>query len=129
MGKWTRRAFITTGVLAGGGVLFGVAMRPGNLADGLQSVMAGDGETLVHAFVKIDTDNTITVIAPHSELGQGAQTALAQMLADELDADWEKIRIEEAPAIAEYSTYALGRGVLLAGVDLPSFVVPTVEGV
>ncbi|MEM9199073.1 MAG: molybdopterin cofactor-binding domain-containing protein, partial [Pseudomonadota bacterium] len=42
---------------------------------------------------------------------------------------WEKIRIEEAPAIAEYSTYALGRGVLLAGVDLPSFVVPTVDGV
>ncbi|MEM8729721.1 MAG: molybdopterin cofactor-binding domain-containing protein [Pseudomonadota bacterium] len=129
MGKWTRRAFITAGVLVGGGAIFGVAMRPGNLALGLQDSVADGDETLVHSFVKIDADNVITAITPHAELGQGAQTALAQMLAEELDADWDKVRIEEAPAMKEYAAASIGRGILLAGVDLPGFVVPTVEGV
>ncbi|MEM9105335.1 MAG: molybdopterin cofactor-binding domain-containing protein [Pseudomonadota bacterium] len=129
MKKWTRRGFIAAGVVAGGGILVGVALRPGNLADDLQETMATDGETLVHAYVKIDAQNMVTAIVPHSELGQGAQTALAQMLAEELDADWEKVRFEEAPAIGEYGGYAIGRGVLLEGVDLPSFLVPSVEGV
>ena len=129
MKKWTRRAFVTAGVVAGGGILVGVAMRPGNLADDLQDIVAGDDETLVHAFVKIDKDNVVTAIVPHGEMGQGAQTALAQMLAEELDADWERVRFEEAPAVAEYSTYTLGRGLILNGVDLPDFVVPTFDGV
>ena len=129
MKKWTRRAFISAGVVAGGGILVGVAMRPGNLADDLQDIVAGDGETLVHAFIKIDKDNVVTAIVPHGEMGQGAQTALAQMLAEELDADWERVQFEEAPAVAEYSTYTLGRGLILNGVDLPGFVVPTFDGV
>lgn len=129
MNKWTRRAFISAGVIAGGGILVGVAMRPGNLADGLEEIVAEDGETLVHAFVKIDQDNVVTAVVPHAELGQGAQTALAQMLAEELDADWERVRFEEAPAMAEYSTYTLGRGLILSGVDLPGFVVPTFDGI
>jgi isoquinoline 1-oxidoreductase subunit beta len=40
----------------------------------------------------------VTVYSPHVELGQGAHTSLAQMLADELDADWTKVRVEQAPA-------------------------------
>ena len=128
MGKWTRRAFITAGVIAGGGILVGVAVRPGNLADDLQEHVAGDGETLVHAFVKIDENNVVTAIVPHAELGQGAQTALAQMLADELDADWNLVRVEEAPAMGEYTLYSLGRGLVLNGMDLPGIVAPSVEG-
>ncbi|MEO1657782.1 MAG: molybdopterin cofactor-binding domain-containing protein [Pseudomonadota bacterium] len=129
MGKWTRRAFISAGVMAGGGILVGVAIRPGNLADQVEDEVAGEGETLVHAYVKIDQDNVVTAIVPHSEMGQGAQTALAQMLADELDADWSKVRVEEAPARAEYSHYSIGRGYLLGGAELPSVIVPTFEGV
>lgn len=129
MNKWTRRGFIAAGVVAGGGILVGVALRPGNLAGGLQDRVATEGETLVHAYVKIDADNVVTAIIPHSELGQGAQTALAQMLAEELDADWEKVRFEEAPAIGEYGSYTMGRGYLFKDIDLPGFIVPTVEGV
>ncbi|MEQ3710469.1 molybdopterin cofactor-binding domain-containing protein, partial [Tateyamaria sp.] len=129
MNKWTRRAFISAGVVVGGGILVGVAMRPGNRIAGLQDAVAGDGETLVHAFIKIDQDNIVTVISPHSEMGQGAQTALAQMAAEELDADWEKVRIEEAPALGDYSTYTLGRGYLLKDVPLPGAVIPTIDGV
>ncbi len=129
MNKWTRRAFISAGVVVGGGILVGVAMRPGNRAAGLQDAVAGDGETLVHAYIKIDNDNVVTVISPHSEMGQGAQTALAQMAAEELDADWEKVRIEEAPAMGEYAAYAMGRGYLLKDVPLPGAVIPTIDGV
>jgi isoquinoline 1-oxidoreductase beta subunit len=128
MGKWTRRAFLTTGVIAGGGLIVGVAMRPGNQAGELSDLLGDDGGQLVHAYVRIDSDNTITAMVPHSEMGQGAQTALAQMLAEELDANWNDMRIEEAPAIGAYSHYSLGRKYLLKGINFPDFIVPSVDG-
>ena len=128
MGKWTRRAFLTTGVIAGGGLIVGVAMRPGNQAGEMSDLLGDDGGQFVHAYVRIDRDNTITAMVPHSEMGQGAQTALAQMLAEELDADWNDMRIEEAPAIGAYSHYSLGRKYLLKGINFPDFIVPSVDG-
>ena len=128
MGKWTRRAFLTTGVIAGGGLIVGVAMRPGNQAGELSDLLGDDGGQLVHAYVRIDSDNTITAMVPHSEMGQGAQTALAQMLAEELDADWNDMRIEEAPAIGAYSHYSLGREYFFKGINFPDFIVPSVDG-
>jgi isoquinoline 1-oxidoreductase beta subunit len=129
MNKWTRRAFLTTGVLVGGGVAVGIAIRPGNRAAKLGQHVAGDSETLVHTWVKLDSNNMVTAIVPHAEMGQGVGTALAQMLADELDADWNLVKFEEAPAISEFANYPLGKGMLLAGVDMPEFLVPTVDGV
>ena len=128
MGKWTRRAFLTTGVIAGGGLIVGVAIRPGNQASEMSDLLGDDGGQFVHAYVRIDSDNTITVMVPHSEMGQGAQTALAQMLAEELDADWNNIRIEEAPAIGAYSHYSLGRKYLLKGINFPDVIVPSIDG-
>ena len=128
MNKWTRRAFLSTGVVAGGGLIVGASLRPGNRAQDLQGLVADDGETLVHAYVKIDTDNIVTVIAPHSEMGQGIHTALGQMVADELDADWDLVRIEEAPAISEYANYAVGKGFLFPGAEFPKIIVPSVDG-
>ena len=103
-------------------------MRPGNQAGELSDLLGDDGGQLVHAYVRIDSDNTITAMVPHSEMGQGAQTALAQMLAEELDADWNDMRIEEAPAIGAYSHYSLGRKYLLKGINFPDFIVPSVDG-
>src|ERR1700683_4227947 len=51
-----------------------------------------------NAFVRIAADDTVTVIAKHLEMGQGAYTGLATILAEELDADWAHIRVESAPA-------------------------------
>jgi isoquinoline 1-oxidoreductase beta subunit len=126
--KWTRRAFLSTGVIAGTGLVVGVAMRPGNRAQDLKDLVAGDGETLVHAYVKIDADNVVTAIIPHSEMGQGIHTSLAQMVADELDADWNLVRVEEAPAIGEYANYAVGKGFLFPGAKFPNIIVPSVDG-
>jgi isoquinoline 1-oxidoreductase beta subunit len=62
-----------------------------------------------NAFVRIGVDNSVTVIAKHVELGQGAYTGLATILAEELDADWSLVRVESAPADAKrYANLAFG---------------------
>ncbi|WP_439101344.1 molybdopterin cofactor-binding domain-containing protein [Congregibacter sp.] len=128
MGKWTRRAFITTGVLAGGALAVGVAIRPGHRAPKVAGQVTEEGEVLVSMWVKIDPSNKVTLIAPHSEMGQGAQNALTQMLADELDARWEDTAFMEAPAIDEYANWALGKGYLIGDADIPEALVPTIDG-
>lgn len=59
----------------------------------------GTGATLApNAFVRIGEDGTVTVISKHVEMGQGAYTGLATLVAEELDADWKQIKVEGAPA-------------------------------
>ena len=103
LAKWSRRGFIGAGVLAGGGLLIGIGVRPGNPIGALGPKMAsGAGEQLVNSWVKIDTNNIVTAIVPHCEMGQGAHSVLAQMLADELDAAWDNVRVMQAPADGSY---------------------------
>lgn len=128
MSKLTRRAFIATGIVAGGGLVVGIAMRPGNQVRDLAAKIGEDDGKLVHSYIKIDSDNVVTAIIPHSEMGQGVHTALGQMLAEELNADWDQLKVEEAPAIGEYASYSAGRRYLFAGVDFPNLVIPTVDG-
>ena len=62
-----------------------------------------------NAFVRIGADNTVTVLSKHVEMGQGAYTGLATIVAEELDADWKQVRVEGAPADAKlYSNLAFG---------------------
>lgn len=103
LAKWSRRGFIGAGVLAGGGLLIGIGVRPGNPVGKLGPIVAGgQGEQLVNSWVKIDSDNIVTAIVPHCEMGQGAHSVLGQMLADELDAAWDKVRVMQAPADGNY---------------------------
>lgn len=103
LAKWSRRGFIGAGVLAGGGLLIGVGVRPGNPVGSLSpKVAAGAGEQLINSWVKIDADNIVTAIVPHCEMGQGAHSVLAQMLADELDAAWDQVRVMQAPTDGSY---------------------------
>jgi isoquinoline 1-oxidoreductase beta subunit len=61
------------------------------------------------AFLRIGTDGSVTVIAKHVEMGQGAYTGIATVLAEELDADWTAVRVESAPADAKrYANLAFG---------------------
>ena len=127
-GKWTRRGFIAAGVLAGGGLVVGVAIRPGHRAPRLRPLVAEGEEALLNAWVKIAPDNSVTAIVPHAEMGQGAHSVLAQMLADELDAAWQDVQVQEAPAHEEYANYAMAKGFVLGDVDLPRALVGTVDG-
>src|ERR1700728_166271 len=58
-------------------------------------------ELVPNAFVRIGADDSVTVIAKHLEMGQGSYTGIATVLAEELDADWVRVRVESAPADAK----------------------------
>jgi isoquinoline 1-oxidoreductase beta subunit len=62
-----------------------------------------------NAFLRIGADNTVTVIAKHIEMGQGAYTGIATVVAEELDADWTLVQVESAPAdVKRYANLAFG---------------------
>lgn len=63
--------------------------------------MVGGAKFEANAFVHIGTDNSVTVFAKHLEMGQGTYTGLATILAEELDAAWQQVRVEGAPADAK----------------------------
>ena len=128
MGKWTRRSLIAAGVVSGGIFVVGVAIRPGHRVPKLSPLVQGEEETLINAWVKIDQENNVTAIVPHAEMGQGAQSVLAQMLADEMDVPWEQVKLEQAPAHDEYANYTLGKGFLLGGRKIPGILQGTVDG-
>ncbi len=127
-GKWTRRGFIGVGLIAGSALVVGVAIRPGDRTETLAKYVAGEGEHLVAAWVKIAEDNTITAIIPHGEMGQGIHTALSAMLAEEMDADWNALEIMEAPAEKDYANFPLIMGFLTGGEKPPGFVFDTLNG-
>src|ERR1700722_13027250 len=54
--------------------------------------------TEMNAFLRISTDDSVTVVMKHLEMGQGVYTGLPMILAEELGADWSKIKVEAAPA-------------------------------
>lgn len=89
-------------VLRGGTALtLSVALLPAlpGCADASRGGAAAPFEP--NAFVRITDDGIVTVISKHVELGQGAHTGLATLVAEELDADWSQIRVEDAPADAQ----------------------------
>jgi isoquinoline 1-oxidoreductase beta subunit len=61
-----------------------------------------------NAFLRIGSDDSVTVVLAHSEMGQGIWTGLAMMIAEELDCDWAKVRSEHAPAAPVYGHPAMG---------------------
>ncbi len=109
MGKWTRRAFIGAGALAGGGFVLGVTGAI--FAPSRHSVRSDDAEGTgeLNTWILVTPDNIVTVLVPHCEMGQGAQTALAMMAAEEMDADWNLVSIKEAPALDAYANAYIGR--------------------
>jgi isoquinoline 1-oxidoreductase beta subunit len=120
MKKISRRRFLITSALVGGGVLIGYsATRPSRhrLAN---TELAQRGEHYVTSLLKIEADNTVTVYVPHSEMGQGVHTSLSMMAADELDADWELVKIEQAPAIDLFANGDVIKG-FASEFGVPSF--------
>jgi isoquinoline 1-oxidoreductase beta subunit len=95
MGDFTikRRDFLVGVGVSGLGLAFGLEIKP---AMGVGSDSAGAG--LNTAWVHIAPDDRITIMAPAAEMGQGSMTSLALVVAEELDADWNKVAIEFSPA-------------------------------
>ena len=94
----TRRHFVVASASAAGGLAISVAF-PG-LADaasiGAQAWGPESTPNEVNAFLAIDPDGSILIRSPHQEMGQGAITALPMIVAEELECDWSKVKVEYA---------------------------------
>ncbi len=124
--KISRRRFILASAVAGGGILVGyAATRPSKHRVANNTLATGD-EKFVTNFIKIDPDNDITIYVLHSEMGQGIHTSLAQMAADELDANWEDVKVEQAPALDLYAANDMING-FAEEYGLPGFLKGMVE--
>ena len=91
--KVGRREFLRMGAAAGGGLLVSLYVPLGNLQS--EALAAGDGGVALNAFVHIGTDESVTVVSAHSEMGQGIYTSLPMLLNEELEADWSRIRVKQ----------------------------------
>ncbi|MEQ1676669.1 MAG: molybdopterin cofactor-binding domain-containing protein, partial [Chitinophagaceae bacterium] len=100
----SRRQFLKTTALAGGGLLLSFHMPAFGKGSGIPAAT----NFIPNAFIRIGTDDMVTVIINHSEMGQGSYTSLSQLVADELDADWSKIKVEFAPVDAVYNHPGFG---------------------
>jgi isoquinoline 1-oxidoreductase beta subunit len=113
----TRRQFLRLTTLAGSGLTLGILMPGCGTGPGGAGSGAGAASgPLSMPFLRIAPDNTVTVISKHLEAGQGVWTGLPAIVAEELDASWEQMRVESAPAkVPMYGNLAMGGTVQLTG--------------
>ncbi len=104
----SRRDFLKTSALAGGAVVIAFVVPAANRFAFAQSAQAGAVAFVPNAFLRIAADDTVTVLLAHSEMGQGIWTALPMLIAEELDADWSRVRVEHAPAAPVYAHALFG---------------------
>lgn len=123
----SRRFVIFSGVAAAGGLAVGYALMPFSTVDRAKGMIGKEGATALGAWVRIGNDNSITVIVPHSEMGQGVHTSMPMMLAEELDADWSLVRMEQAPADMAFANASLAREYLRGDMSIPSFMSGTAD--
>jgi isoquinoline 1-oxidoreductase beta subunit len=108
-----RRDFLKTAVTLGGGLLIAAYIPQWNKTSAATLPGATTSVDATHpfapnAFVRIGTDDSVTVIANHSEMGQGVYTSLPMLLAEDLDCDWSKVRVEPAPVDPAYDHTVFG---------------------
>ena len=100
---FSRRTFVKIGVVAGTGLTLGISYKviTGTEAPATEAAFAPN------AFLRIDTDGSITVVVGRSEMGQGVATALPQLVAEELDVAWDQVSFVFAPAHPAYGMFGM----------------------
>jgi isoquinoline 1-oxidoreductase beta subunit len=105
-GGRTRREFITVSAAATGGLL--VAMRTESLAAQMQMPAQNGPATFPLHYVQIDPDDRVLIWSAQPEMGEGTKTSLPMLIAEELDADWTLVRVDDAPLDAKYGGQGVG---------------------
>ena len=106
----SRRVFLKKSALTCTGLMVGLTYEP-------QSGLAAKVENSedLGIWIRISSDGTTTFIIPSSEMGQGVNTSLSMILAEEMEADWQMIKTETAPANSDYSNPESNSGQMTAG--------------
>jgi isoquinoline 1-oxidoreductase subunit beta len=103
----TRRSFLRASALSGAGLV--VAFHVPRKARAAEDVPpAAKGLPPPNAFLRVAPDESVTVLLAHSEMGQGIWTTLAMLVAEELECEWSRVRVEHAPAAPIYAHTAFG---------------------
>ena len=96
-----RRTFLKVSTIAGGSLLVGCSFSSPKLMSTPQA-----SEEELGMWVRIGTDDKITLILPASEMGQQAHTGQAMLVAEELEADWNSIQVVHSPYNSEFNNAA-----------------------
>src|SRR5947209_8564803 len=97
--KVNRRDFVKLASVASAGLVLGLKLDAQN---------ANNDEHPLGAFVQVGTDGTVTIYVSKSDMGQGVRTSLPMIVADEMDADWKKVRIKQADLDKKYGRQGTG---------------------
>jgi len=108
--KVSRRDFIKTGLMVGGGLVLACHVPLGGRA-----AAAAEAAFAPNAFLRIGADGSVTVIVNKSEMGQGVYTSLPMLVAEELACDWKRVRVEAAPVAPEYNHTQFGAIMVTGG--------------
>ncbi|HEY3130270.1 MAG TPA: xanthine dehydrogenase family protein molybdopterin-binding subunit [Acidobacteriota bacterium] len=100
-----RRDFLKTGTAVGGGLLISFCLPELTLARQAGSTKRA---FVPNAFIRIGTNDIVTIIVTKSEMGQGVYTSLPMLIAEELEADWSRIRVESPPVDPAYNHTQFG---------------------
>ncbi len=100
-----RRNFLKAGIAGATGLVIGFYL-PGK--GGVLAAASADAPQVMNAFIQIAPDDKVTILISKSEMGQGVETSLAMLAAEELECDWKRIHTEFAPADKAYFDPAFG---------------------
>ena len=106
MSAISRRDFLRSSLLSGAGLVIAFHVPRKALAAG--PAAPKKQPPTPNAFVRVAPDESVTVLLAHSEMGQGIWTTLAMLIAEELECDWTRMRVEHAPAAPAYAHTAFG---------------------
>jgi isoquinoline 1-oxidoreductase subunit beta len=104
--SWGRRSFITVSLAATGGLM--VAIRTESLGAQMQMPAQTGPLSFPTEYIQIDPDDRVLIWSAQPEMGEGTKTSLPMLIAEELDADWALIRIDDAPLDPKYGGQGVG---------------------
>lgn len=93
--QYNRRSFLKVSSAAGAGLLLQFSWFSALANDASQSIPADNFD--INAFIKMNTDGTVTIFSPNPEIGQNVKTAMPLIVAEEMDVAWASVTVEQAP--------------------------------
>ncbi len=95
--SYNRRSFFKSSILAGGGMMLGFSWLASCVSENKNELTMPEEWFEINSFLKIGENGVVTIMAPNPEFGQGVKTSLPMLVAEELDVDWSKVIVEQAP--------------------------------
>ena len=108
LNKTNRRDFLKITSLTGGGLVLGFSWFGSEAAPVILNNATVTGDLNFNSYLSIATDGTITILSPNPELGQNVMTSFPMIVAEELDADWSKVKAVQAPLDKRFDRQVTG---------------------